>query len=493
MSERICGPTLTNISTATLFTGVDEIGRMKDLRTNITKVRKIWQSNSEYSELMSKIKSYPLMKTLSPNLQSKIGVLLNGYSDWADMNYGRPLPLQRGFPAIELYCSQDGYQFFFSLFNSIFRQKEIDDDLLLIATALVEFVTIELYNLRLANIGNPYYENFQAVTYRGMTVSSNMANEYKKAANNPDLSKRHFGVPLGFTSSSTARETMEEFAFMNEGEEQMHWVIHVHGIDPELLRIYHEKYDDSIVTSITAMPVGQIAELRGEREVLLRGAFFHIVNMESRESEGKMIHTLQLVAMNTNRDHGTELALDEGAKQEQRNFFRNMILASRFRLCASLARSYSQEEAHQYDELAKASLQMIDDSKPEISAGLQSGSMASHTDRILTWYGDVTGNSFPANYYNSRMEFHSASSRGHWSRVRKLIEKEYDWEIADWLNSISLSDPSTGRTLLHEMAWYGPPSKSNNVEYESWVFLVQMLDCHEVWSRTTAPHAAIVL
>jgi len=433
---------------------------------------------------MSKIKSYPLVQTLSPTLQSKLDVLLNGYRDWADMDYGRPSPPQKGYPAIELYCSQEGYRFFFSLFNSIFRRREIDDDLLLIATALVEFVTIELYNLRLANIGNPYYENFQAVTYRGMTVSSEMAKEYRKAADNPDLSKRHFGVPLGFTSSSTARETMEEFAKINEGQEQMHWVIHVHGIDPELLRRYRERYNDSIVTSITAMPVGQIAELRGEREVLLRGAFFHIVHMDSRESEGKVIHTLQLVAMNTNRDHGTELALDEGAKQEQRNFFRNMILASRFQLCASLAKTHSQEDADKYHELAKSSLQMIYDSKHETIAGLQSDSMVSRPDRFLTWHGDITGLSYPANYCNSRIDFQNAARIGHWSRVRKLIEKEYDWEIRDWLNAFSLSDPSTERTLLHEMACHGPPSELDKEECESWAFLLQKLNSCDVWSGT---------
>ena len=62
-----------------------------------------------------------------------------------------------------------------------------------------------------------------------------------------------------------------------------------------------------------------------EKEFLLRGASFHIVQMTSEEVDGQMIHTLQLVVMNANCEHGTELILDEGTKKRAEKLFFIML------------------------------------------------------------------------------------------------------------------------------------------------------------------------
>lgn len=475
----MCGPVLTNVSSATVFAGVDEFERMKALRGKITEVRRAWQSNNDFNTLKSKITTHTNNANLSPRTHSKIKTLLAGYTDWADMNYNRPEKSQQGWTAIEIYCSEEGYNVLFGIFNAALRDQKTEDEVLIVATALVELVTIELYNLRLANIGDPHYANYEGTTFRGMCVSAAVAAQYRKAASDPDLSRRHFGVPLGFTSSSTSMETTKEFIKQHPDEDQMHWIIHVHEVNPELLEMYQQRYPDSVVTSITAMPVGRIAELR-EKEILLRGAFFHIVHMESEEIEGRMIHTLQLVVMNTNRDHGTELALDEGSKQEQRNFFRDIIIGSRFRICSELAKKYSKVESEQYEELAKAALQRIG-TTDHLHNAANTVLPEPTSNHLAKWSGDTRDQSYPSNYVALRRKFQNAAREGEWTAVRETIEGEYEWETAEWFNLPALEHPWTGRTLLHEIASHGPPQQGSKHQ-ESWNYLIKKITECEVWS-----------
>jgi len=120
------------------------------------------------------------------------------------------------------------------------------------------------------------------------------------------------------------------------------------------------------------MPVARAAEL-AEKEILLRGPFFHIIQTKSEEIDGRMIHKLQVVMLNVNRDHGTEHSLNEGPKKDQREFFRNMVLASRYEICASLSREFSEEDAEGYNSLAKEALKRIqaaEDEQPTFTAAL---------------------------------------------------------------------------------------------------------------------------
>ena len=96
------GPILTNVSSTTLFAGVDEFERMRSLRGKITEVRRAWQSDDYFNELKSKITAYTNNVNLSSKTLSKIKALLAGYTDWADMYYGRPEEPQQGWAAIEL-------------------------------------------------------------------------------------------------------------------------------------------------------------------------------------------------------------------------------------------------------------------------------------------------------------------------------------------------------------------------------------------------------
>jgi hypothetical protein len=50
---------------------------------------------------------------------------------------------------------------------------------------------------------------------------------------------------------------MEEFTQERPGEDQMHWEIHIHGLDTHVVQRYRVLYRDSVITPITAMPVAR--------------------------------------------------------------------------------------------------------------------------------------------------------------------------------------------------------------------------------------------
>ena len=431
--SRFDGPVLTNLKSASLFSGEKERERMAAFRVYIKKVRDAWDDSSEYAKLKERIRDFIQPERHEEELRQRFEALLAGFSDWADIKYDRPTDVHaERYTAIELYSSKEGYEYLFRLTNEAMRKLEVDEDLLLTATTIVELLTIELYNLRLSNIGDPKYSNFQGITYRGLGISSDEVQAYQAAANHEDLSQRHYSVPLGFMSSTVERQTMEQFARQYPNLEPMHMTIHIYGLDQRLLRRYEQKYNDSIVTSICAMPVGRIAEL-GEKEVLLRGPAFHIIWMDTAVEEGRNVHNIEVVMLNSNRDHGTEHASDEGEKKLQRQFFFNVILASRYEICAALAREHSVKDAEEYERLARMARQKIDEADPD-NAEVSEESGVHSADSKTTWLGGSSVRSYPQSYVRARQRWQDAISLGRWADAVDILQEGYDWQRAEWLN-----------------------------------------------------------
>jgi hypothetical protein len=327
------------------------------------------------------------------------------------------------------------------------RTPDADKEKLLAAAFLTEILTIELYNLRLSNIGDPLYANYQGKVFRGLSVKPEAVVHFREVANHPDLTKRTFSIPLGFMSSTTARSTMEKFAKRYPGMEEMFWIIHIHGLEPELLRRYEERYPDSVVTSICAMPVANIAQY-GESEILLRGAFFHMVGMKSEILDGRQVHTVEMVMLNTNRDHATEHASQEGHKKIQREYFNEIIRASRYKVLASVSKAYGNQDSEKYEELAKQTLETIYGMEKTLHVprtveqkhqAFEHDLAKSWSGSVHTWIGDSTGRSFPKHYLLKRKAFHAAAREGNWISVNKVLQPEYDQRRADWFNVRELS------------------------------------------------------
>ena len=191
------GPVLTYLATQSVFAGSDETERMDAMRSMITKIRPIWHDTTDYDKLRDKIKHFIYNDKHSP---------------------------------------EQGYDYLFRLFNAVLCTANVDPVKLLTAVTLVELLTFELCNLRLSNIGDSRYANYQGKMFRGMRVSSSAVEDFREVATNADVSKRHFSIPSRFISSSTASSTMEDFAKGHPSDDQMHWIIQIYGLDPKLLK-----------------------------------------------------------------------------------------------------------------------------------------------------------------------------------------------------------------------------------------------------------------
>merc|ERR1712232_1196965 len=92
------------------------------------------------------------------------------------------------------------------------------------------------------------------------------------------------------------------------------------------------------------------------REVLLCGPFFQMLRMTTEDRGVDRVHTCELLMLNSNRDHGTELGSNEGAKAAQRTLLTKAVRITRNLACAELVREYSQTDAAEYERLGRSEL-----------------------------------------------------------------------------------------------------------------------------------------
>jgi hypothetical protein len=432
-AERFTGPVLSNLGTASAYPGHEYTRRMNLVRHTIYDVRTAWRDPAQYERIKEQVREALSIDRYPAEVRSKVEYLLRSFHNYADIDRG-PIKGTEGddWTALELYCSEEGYEYLYKTIYTILRTEDVDQKTLLMAVVLVEYLTIELYNLRLENIGDTRYANFQGITYRGMGVTPTAVADFRKIAEHRDLTQRNFAIPLGFMSSSIDYEQMRRFSDRITSEHKMYWTIHIYGLDRNLMSWYKQKYQDSVVTSICAMPVARISEY-SEKEVLLRGPFFHVIRMRSESCGEQHIHHLELVMLNTNRDHGTELGSNEGEKGIQRRFFANIIVASRYEICASLAEPYSHEEAEQYRGLAREAFQNL---KASNSVQMEPDDELAHarSEAEATWLGSSLFRSYPRNYATRRLRWQRAVAAGMWDEVEEILHSEYDWRRSDWYN-----------------------------------------------------------
>ena len=125
--------------------------------------------------------------------------------------------------------------------------------------------------------------------------------------------------------------------FVERQAEPKLWDISVYGMDPAYLASYRRSFPHSIVTSMCAVPINGLSYYHVEDEVLLRGPFFQIVRMHEDSLQGEALHVIQAVMLNSNRDHVTAIANNEGEDLRMREIFRDMAIASRSARCAQHA------------------------------------------------------------------------------------------------------------------------------------------------------------
>lgn len=428
-----------SVALKTAYGGDHEGLRMSSIRPYIERTRKAWASEDTYRALMVKIRRHFPPNQLPEDARAAFHRLLDGFRDYGDIDMRRSQkPLLEQFDAIEIYTSAGGFDELYRLMGDVMRKDKPLQEELEVATALVELLTIDLYNLRLSQIGHPSYANFEGVTYRGLSISDQDLKEYEAILARPKLQNRNFSVPLGLISSSTDQKVMGDFSKTNysPGRILVHMTIYIRGIDGGLLQQYHRLYPDSVVTSICAMPVGHLSPY-GEKEVLLRGPFFHLVSMTQDFVDGRPYQRMVVVMMNANRDHGMEHASDREEKERQRKYFLKIVSASKFKLCAQVASACGTSlDAEGYDELARAALAELQETTSmraslTIETTLPEGRNSS---TVATWLGGSLIKSYPHYYAAKRLDFQNSIWKQDWVSAWKQIDSEYDWKRREWYN-----------------------------------------------------------
>lgn len=476
-----------------IYAGVDETKRMDQMRSKINAVRNQWNNAEKCSNLVDDIHQAVDTNKFSRELQSLLKDVLSRHRYWADyqrtQTSSRNWSLARtqaisgsyasvlingansvlsqiirltqkifnmftwkiantAFPnsepskdllqaenygALELYTTNDGYKKIFGYINQVFRKSEVNEIEIYGAVALVEILTIDLYNFRLANAGCSKYFNFQGIVHRGLSVNPGVLAAFKDLMKQP-LANRNFSIPLAFVSTSIDQSRIQEFLDKVEPEKcRMHWKIHIHGLDQRLLGQYRALHPSSIVSTICAMPISRVSEYPNEQEILLRGAFFHILRIYEEKAGDHTVSIAEMVMLNANRDHGSELAENHGEKGQQRKHFGQMCAASRFEICASLAKEHGLPEAHEYKALANAMLDKL--RVDHIDAPFNPTLSASWSVPRPSWIGASLSSSFPTFYAKRRERFSRASFKGDdWKSVQEVLDQEYDWQKSDWCN-----------------------------------------------------------
>ncbi|KAF1828906.1 hypothetical protein BDW02DRAFT_198416 [Decorospora gaudefroyi] len=502
--ERHYGPVHDSIELRSAFGGAAMDKRMASLRDHIQVVRKNWTNDNSYDELVKKVQQFHKPENLTQEVALQLQRLLGGYRDYADVDLQRPIPMpSEQYPALELYCGKEGHDYIFRLMGRALREEEKTDDLMLALTTLLEFVTIDLYNLRLSQFGDPRFNNFQGVVYRGMSVNRRVIAEYRAVLAEPELAKRQFAVPLSLFSASTDEQIMLEFSKQNQGVEdrdtddvKMHWEIHVHGVEPALLQAYQQRYPDSVVTTICALPVARVSRY-GEKEVLLRGSFFHLIDMRSETLEGQDVVRLILLMINANRDHTSEQSSNLNEKARQRKTFSRIVAASKFEACAGIAGRFSEADASGYRRLQLAELEELKEvDDMEFEARLDLSAMRS--PEVAVWLGGSLFKSHPTHYAEQRRSWQDALDREDWMKLLEILNRDYDWRQNDWFSVGRLyedkqSNEGRGMSLLHKLASGTPEIDPNEEAFTAWAELVdkaadpavwKSIHCHEMNEQT---------
>lgn len=478
------------------FSGQVERERMSRLRSKIEEVRNAWLDNDAYAQLVEAVRRWCMPERLPEEVREPLERLLSGYRDYADVSVTRPSNASttsnsEQYDALEMYCSIPGYDYLFKLVSDTLRTEHAAEEHLLVATTLIEFLTIDLYNLRLSQLGDPRYGNFEGLTHRGMPVRQETVSFYEDIMRNPDLTMRGFAIPLALTSTSADPRVMEDFATKKSPENErlvhMHLQVHTRGIDERLLRAYRKRYPDSVVTSICAMPVANISP-EGEREILLRGAFFQLLSVTTKQNRSDDVPVVQVivVTMNSNRDHSTESSSNVDEKRIQRDIFRRLVDASKYQACAELAAEFAPADVQGYKLLANRMLSEIRDMQ-ELDLGEfeedSAGACGFEKEDVAVWLGGRLVSSYPRQYALRRKEWHQALVDKDWVRALKTVNKEYSWRQCDWYNTGALDSDSDDYSALHIIARSKPPEDRYSEEYQAWEELVEGAQADpRVWS-----------
>jgi hypothetical protein len=333
------------------------------VREAINYIRANWDEYPTFMLSLRDLMQDNLNSCTEASFHRRVEALFSSVKQWSDRWQN---PTSDDYSAIRLYTSADGYIQMFRTINTAFRQDEFTNQAAALRSAvfLVELLNIDLFNYCRAY---SHDAGFEGRIYRGMCVSSDELKAFSMIASRP-IEERYLAIPLAMMSTSTDRENALSFALKEASKgfdrHPILWEIHVAGLDPKLLEVYHERFPTSVVSSICAVPIEQLSDYPDENEVLLRGPFFQILRFqkENIQRDGTPLHVIEAIMLNANRDHISIISLNDSDAHRARKLFQTLVAIERATLCAERVEEYGlQADAKTYRSILSAERARLDD------------------------------------------------------------------------------------------------------------------------------------
>ena len=321
------------------FKGRDVNQRMDFVRQSIHFVRDNWDNKD--------IRKF-LFDRLYENYKIEIERKIIESKNWIE--FQSPKEKLDKYDLLTYYTTTNGYKQYKKL-NNLYRKKDLNIDECNLATFFVELLNIDLYNYVYST---PKVQNFNGTIYRGLNLNATIAASIFDKITKDDIEKRNIGIPLEFMSATLDKNCALLFATKNRKSIKKVPIIleiHVRNLSQTLLNVYKNFYSDSPVTSLCAVPIADLSVEKDEQEVLLRGAFFHVLNVRFEYG----ITIIETLMLNSNRDH---ILTNNYNKTNAQSLFRSLI--SYDKLCKSLDFITDYKERQKYlneIEIARQSME----------------------------------------------------------------------------------------------------------------------------------------
>lgn len=305
--------------------------RMDQVRDYIMEVR------SEYHSIDSQLMqgAAHFIRRLAPSVQdqrflARLAALVAKPRGFVDLH---PHLADKHFSALWLYTSSEGYDGAFTHVKRTFRDPRANPDELRLATFIVELINIDLFNFWYAEKGSASFDGW---VWRGLWMTAQDFAELYSKAYDLNIKNRYRSIPLALDSSSTSREEALNFLKERKGEEGEVPVlqkIRVLGLTEPSLACYIEAYPTSLVSTICATQISKLSAFPKEGEVLLRGGFYQLLDvLETSEMvHEKPLKVVEMVMMNTNRDHPSTPQGSHG--DAPRKLIGSLVTSERIKFC----------------------------------------------------------------------------------------------------------------------------------------------------------------
>ena len=292
--------------------------RMTEVRKSIDYIRDNWEDRAEFAKTLAEFLRGKTDGNDDKEFAKLVDNVKNRERNWGDID--KQQLVDGDFEVIRLFTSDLGYVRIFSFLNSLFRDDETTKDPRTIQTIvfLIELINIDLYNYCLKF---PQYDNFTGVVYRGVGLSESDFDAFSDLIKQ-EIPKRYIAIPLALLSSSTDIEEAKKF--IKQTHEAVLFKIHILELKPAFLKYYKERNPIGVVSTICAVDVQNLSHFPTEKEILLRGPFFQVLDFFKDDKE--KLHVLEVCMLNSNRDHLSSKDLKE---PDVRKMFGLMIAVSR--------------------------------------------------------------------------------------------------------------------------------------------------------------------